>query len=129
MGTAVGKLRYPYDIWLADDGTVFVAEFGNNRVQRFTREGESLGAWGGPGRQPGQLHQPWGLGLNSGGVIHVLDSYNHRIQTFNWDEQPLVAPGNRMPGQPPTDEELMDAPEGDAVTRRQLSTHEPQPES
>ncbi len=108
MGTEVGKLRYPYDLFFAADGTVLIAEFGNNRVQKFTREGQSLGGWGGPGRMPGQLHQPWGLCENSGGKIHVLDSYNHRIQTFRWEDGPLVEPGNRMPGQPTSDEELLD---------------------
>jgi hypothetical protein len=37
------------------DSTLLVAEFDNNRVQRFTPEGESLDGWGGPGSADGQF--------------------------------------------------------------------------
>lgn len=79
-GEAPGKLRYPYDIVLDQDGNVIVTEFGNHRVQKFTRDGKSLGVFGGPGRGPGQFYQPWALVQDSKGRLHVLDSYNHRVQ-------------------------------------------------
>jgi hypothetical protein len=65
---------------LAPDGTVYVCEFGNHRVQRFTRDGRSLGCWGGEGRQEGQLYNPWALARDSRGMIYVLDTNNHRVQ-------------------------------------------------
>ncbi|MEC8301828.1 MAG: hypothetical protein VX035_08940, partial [Planctomycetota bacterium] len=58
------------------------AEYGNHRVQKFTRDGEVLGTWGTNGKEPGQLYQPWGLAQDSEGRLYVLDSYNHRIQRF-----------------------------------------------
>ena len=67
-----------------------MCEFGNHRIQKFTREGKSLGVWGGPGRELGQLYQPWDICLDSRGRLHVLDSYNHRIQRLDcdrWDWQ------------------------------------------
>jgi hypothetical protein len=57
-----------------------VAEFGNHRVQKFTRDGRSLGTWGTNGRQAGELYQPWALVQDSQGRIHILDTYNHRVQ-------------------------------------------------
>lgn len=45
QGGAAGELHYPYDLVLDSAGTVLVAEFGNHRVQRFTRDGRSLGVW------------------------------------------------------------------------------------
>ncbi len=75
-----GELYYPYDLLLAPDGTVYVCEFGNHRVQRFTRDGRSLGCWGSEGRQEGQLNNPWALVRDSQGLIYVLDTYNHRVQ-------------------------------------------------
>lgn len=86
-GTSAGQIRYPYDIVLYDN-EVFVCEFGNHRVQRFSREGESLGLWGMPGREPGEFHQPWAMTIDTTGRMHVLDSYNHRVQTMSiadWD--------------------------------------------
>lgn len=80
-GTAPGELRYPYGILLADNH-VYVTEFGNHRVQKFTRAGEWVGAWGAPGHGPGQLQQPWSLVRDREGKLYVLDTYNHRIQRF-----------------------------------------------
>ena len=59
---------------------LYVVEYGNNRVQKFTADGESLGCWGGPGHAPGQLHNPWALAIDSRGRVHVIDTENHRVQ-------------------------------------------------
>lgn len=79
QGSAVGELNYPYDI-LLDGEFVYLCEFGNHRVQKFTRDGEPVAWWGRNGRKPGELDQPWGIVKDSQGRIHVLDSYNHRVQ-------------------------------------------------
>lgn len=81
-GPAPGQLYYPYGIALASDGTVFVCEYGNQRVQQFDRQGRSLRVIGGPGHGPGQFYQPWGLAFDSQQRLHVLDSNNHRVQRF-----------------------------------------------
>ena len=65
---------------LAPDGTVYVCEYGNHRVQHFTRDGRSLGCWGTPGRQEGQLYNPWALVIDREGRLHVLDTNNHRVE-------------------------------------------------
>jgi hypothetical protein len=67
---------------LAPGGVVYVVEYGNHRVQKFTREGRSLGCWGTNGRGEGQLFNPWALARDSHGRIHVLDTNNHRVQTI-----------------------------------------------
>jgi sugar lactone lactonase YvrE len=89
MGHASGQLRFPYDILLDDaalagqsEGGVYLCEFGNHRVQKFTLEGEFVASWGANGRGPGQLDQPWGIARDSQGRMFVLDSYNHRVQRF-----------------------------------------------
>ncbi|HEX5444097.1 MAG TPA: hypothetical protein VFW87_09730, partial [Pirellulales bacterium] len=68
------------DLVFDDAGHLFVSEWGNCRVQKFTRSGESLGCWGRPGRAPGELDHPWALVRDRQGRIHVLDSQNHRVQ-------------------------------------------------
>ena len=82
-GEEVGQLRYPYDICLDPDGEhLFLCEFGNHRVQRFTRNGNSVAAWGKAGRGDGEFHQPWACAIDSKKKLHVLDTYNHRVQRF-----------------------------------------------
>jgi DNA-binding beta-propeller fold protein YncE len=89
QGHAPGELNYPYDILLDDvgwagqaDGHVYLCEYGNHRVQKFTLDGQFVGLWGENGRKPGQLDQPWGITRDSRGRMYVLDSYNHRVQRF-----------------------------------------------
>jgi hypothetical protein len=88
-GKLPGQLNYPYDILLDPaavncqaDGCVYLCEFGNHRVQKFTRDGQFLGLWGENGRRDGQLDQPWGITRDSRGRMYVLDTYNHRVQRF-----------------------------------------------
>ena len=66
-------------------GGLYVVEYGNHRVQKFTPDGVSLGCWGGPGKLPGQLHSPWALAVDSKGRVHVCDSENHRVQRIHMD--------------------------------------------
>jgi len=67
------------------DGNVYVAEFGNHRVQKFTPAGKSLGSFGREGKKAGELYSPWGIALDSRGTLHVLDTYNQRVQRVKWD--------------------------------------------
>jgi hypothetical protein len=53
---------------------------GNNRVQKFSLDGKSLGVWGIAGGAEGQLFNPWALGRDSRGRIHILDTGNNRVQ-------------------------------------------------
>jgi hypothetical protein len=88
-GHAPGELHYPYDILLdpaalagQPEGRVYLCEFGNHRVQKFTLDGKYVGHFGANGRGEGQLDQPWGVARDSQGRMFVLDSYNHRVQRF-----------------------------------------------
>ncbi|HEX5104551.1 MAG TPA: NHL repeat-containing protein [Pirellulaceae bacterium] len=89
VGREPGQLRYPYDILLDNaalagqpDGRVYLCEFGNHRVQKFTTDGQFVGLFGENGHREGQLDQPWGIARDSQGRMFVLDSYNHRVQRF-----------------------------------------------
>jgi DNA-binding beta-propeller fold protein YncE len=89
QGNAPGQLNYPYDILLDSaalagqaDGYVYLCEYGNHRVQKFTTEGQFVGSFGKNGRRDGELDQPWGIARDSKGRMYVLDTYNHRVQRF-----------------------------------------------
>jgi DNA-binding beta-propeller fold protein YncE len=89
QGHAPGQLNYPYDILLDDaalagqaDGCVYLCEFGNHRVQKFTTDGRFVASFGKNGRREGELDQPWGIARDSQGRMFVLDTYNHRVQRF-----------------------------------------------
>ncbi|MBL8763898.1 MAG: hypothetical protein JNM07_06485 [Phycisphaerae bacterium] len=78
-GREPGSFTIPYGMAWLDDGTLLVAEYGGNRLQRLdVRSGRSLGAWGTPGRGAGNLASPWGVAV-VGGRTYVLDSRNNRV--------------------------------------------------
>ena len=55
-GRGPGQFRLVHGIRVTDDGTVYVGDRANNRIQRFTAEGEYLGEWSDV-RQPDDIHQ------------------------------------------------------------------------
>jgi DNA-binding beta-propeller fold protein YncE len=61
---------------------VYVADSGNNRIQRFNLNGGEAMAWGTKGSGPGQFSYPRGLAANSSEVV-VADDDNHRIEKFD----------------------------------------------
>ena len=61
---------------------LYVVEYGNGRVQKFTPDGQSLGTKG--PRAPGQLVQFRLLAVDSRGRVHVVDSMNDRIQRIDF---------------------------------------------
>lgn len=80
-GDDPGQMSYPYDLMLLADGTLLVCEFGNNRLQRFSPDGEPLGIYGRLGFDRGELQYPWGVD-GTDDIIFVLDSGNNRVQKF-----------------------------------------------
>jgi hypothetical protein len=62
---------------------VYIADTGNNRVERFTTGGAYLGQWGSAGSGPSQFDQPAGLGVAANGDVYVADTQNNRIQHFD----------------------------------------------
>jgi len=80
-GTGAGQFSFPEGISV--DGTgVYVADSGNNRVQKLDMSGSPTAAWGSAGSGNGQFDQPWGM-LATGGSVWVTDAYNHRLQKFS----------------------------------------------
>jgi DNA-binding beta-propeller fold protein YncE len=67
---------------VAPDGTVYVADSGNDRIQRFSATGAFLGAWGSYGSGDGQFEWPSGVAVAPGGTVYVADTGNDRIQAF-----------------------------------------------
>lgn len=87
-GNAPGRLNRPRDIAAAPDGSIYVVDTDNHRIQHFSASGESLQVWGSFGDATigpaagGQFNQPWGIALGPDGSVYVADTWNHRVQKF-----------------------------------------------
>jgi DNA-binding beta-propeller fold protein YncE len=82
-GTGPGEFRSPSGVALDKDGNVFVADTGNNRIQKFTKDGKYITQIGnGVGSADGQLNAPQGVAVDKDGYVYVVDTGNNRIQRF-----------------------------------------------
>ncbi len=94
-GAALGQLSAPTGIALSNDGQIiYIVDSGNQRIQRFERDGAFIGSWS------AEDDQRVGLGLfesaNQGAsdmvvgpddLIYVADTWNHRVTILDADGQ------------------------------------------
>ena len=93
-GAGPGQLSGPSGIGLDPaDGTLLVAEFDGNRVQRFTPEGGLLDGWGKYGTADGEFIWPMDAAVDAAGRVFVTDYSNNRVQVFDLDGQFLTTWG------------------------------------
>jgi tripartite motif-containing protein 71 len=62
-------------------GDVYVADSGNDRIERFNLEGGEASEWGSYGTGGGQFSYPRGVAANATEVL-VTDDDNHRVEKF-----------------------------------------------
>jgi predicted membrane-bound mannosyltransferase/DNA-binding beta-propeller fold protein YncE len=87
IGAGAGQFQSPQGIDVAADGSIFVADSLNHRIQKFDPNGQFITSFGGPGEssQPGLFREPWAVAAAPDGSIYVADTWNHRMQHFNAD--------------------------------------------
>ncbi len=74
VGSAPGEFMGPAAVAVAPDGTFFVTDVGNDRIQRFADDGSFLSQFGSTGDGPGQVDNPRGIAVAPDGTVYVADS-------------------------------------------------------
>lgn len=82
QGSGDGEFNDPYGVACDADGNVYVADTGNQRVQKFTSDGTFILKWGSAGSGEGEFMGPSGVACDAGGNVYVTDRFNHRVQKF-----------------------------------------------
>lgn len=87
-------LRQPYDVRLDSQGNVYIADYGNNRVRKVTRDGK-IQTVAGTGEQgysgdggpaiAAQLNGPYGIFVDAEDRLLIADSFNHVVRRVNND--------------------------------------------
>ncbi|MBI3463190.1 MAG: hypothetical protein HY000_09045, partial [Planctomycetes bacterium] len=104
-GSGDGEFNQPGGIVLLRDGTMYVTDQCNHRVQKFTVEGKFLGKWGEHGSEPGQFGGPEPAGsrfagphflaMDSRGRLYTTEGVFGRVQQLTQEGKPLAAWGDK----------------------------------
>ena len=78
---------------VSQDGSVYVADMVNDRVQQFTSEGAFVRAFGGYGADDGQFLEPFDVAVGPDGSVYVVDDLRDDIQRFSADGSYLETVG------------------------------------
>jgi type II secretory pathway pseudopilin PulG len=82
------QMQVPWDATGSACPAVWVADSGNNRVQKFDLNGDYLAQFGASGTGNGKFSTMKGISGDSSGYLYVADSGNNRVQKFdssgNW---------------------------------------------
>jgi DNA-binding beta-propeller fold protein YncE len=110
-GTGDNQYARPHDIEVAVDGTLYVTDPGNNRIQILSPRLEYQEALGGTGYD---FNEPKYLAFDERGWLYVADEYNHQIKIFDAERRRVAVIGTGERGEAP---DRLNAPEGVTVWR------------
>lgn len=99
-----GMFNGPSGIALDADGNVYVADTGNDRVQKLAPDGSLIEKWGSKGSEDGQLNGPTDVEVGQSNDVYVADEGNDRIQKFSDVEPPPPPPPPPPKKEPPVDD-------------------------
>ncbi len=89
-GAGPGEFNFPSGLFVAPDGSLFVSDMLNFRVQQFDRTGQLVGSFGQLGTgMPGSFDKIKGIAFDAFGNIYVVDSMQG-VHIFNPAHQPLM---------------------------------------
>lgn len=88
-GASAGQFNRPRSVAIAPDGSLYVADTENHRIQHLSTDGSALHVWGSFATSSeaaiapeGTFNEPWGVAVGPDGSVYVADTWNNRIQKF-----------------------------------------------
>jgi len=97
-GTGMSQFMRPSGLAVDSEGDIYVAEYDNDRIQKFDASGRFLTAWGSKGDGDGQFDYPAGIAVDGLGDVYVVDYGNSRVEMFTSDGDYLTQWGSQGSG-------------------------------
>jgi len=85
-GTGNGQFQSPMGLAVGPHAEIYVADTGNNRVQKFTSQGNfilAFSTWT-CGSSTGPFNQPYGIAVDSDSRVFVIDRGNERLMSYDY---------------------------------------------
>ncbi len=95
-GNDLGKFKQPMFLAFAPDGTLFVSDWENSRIEHFDETGHAINAW------PLPTHA-WGIAVDSQGRVFAPDGDHHLVRMFAPDGSLLAQIGAEQGSSIPLD--------------------------
>lgn len=92
-GSEEGQLNGPSGLAFDANDDLYVTDSLNNRVQKFSKGGDFILAFGRYGTGDGEFNRPWGITVDGEGAVYVVDWGNHRVKKFSADGTYLMSFG------------------------------------
>ena len=83
LGNGNGQLNAPRDAATDSAGNIYVADYANDRMAKFSPTFQWIKNWGSKGSGNGQFGRPYGVAVDASNRVYVADSNNERIQEFD----------------------------------------------
>jgi tripartite motif-containing protein 71 len=87
-GSSDGQLQSPQAMAVGAKGDIYIADYGNHRVQKFDSSGRFLAKWGGFGEDDGHFCSPISIAIDQSGSVYVVDDYS--VQKFTFEGEFLA---------------------------------------
>ena len=82
-GGAPGQFRGPAGVAIGPDGTLYVADMGNGRIQEFDLQGRLLGGFGAFAAGAASLQAPSAVAVAPDGTLYVVDAAQDAVLHFS----------------------------------------------
>lgn len=99
-GRGAGQMERPNGVVVGDDGTIYVSDSNNQRLQAYTAAGKMKWQVGKPGKGAGdfterQFGLPRGIDIGPDGNIYMADTFHFTIQVYDKNGKQLAEMGER----------------------------------
>ncbi len=113
QGAAKGQFNQPRGIAIAPDGSFYVVDTTNMRIEKFDKDGKFVTFFGNEGSGNGQFiglningsripgTGPGGIAVDAQGNVYVADTWNHRVEKFDPTGKFLLSWGKFLDLNPP----------------------------